>query len=383
MFTNDNLHGNIKIKFEVRLGSWFELDWAGRPNHSMTARHVVLAERKLTTYVYAVGGLLQSWYQSRVPAFRFHSLPASATVITMDEDRDAALMFYGMQPLLFDGTRRTVSLTGWLYDMESIFRICHIESRLHVLLATRCLAVDARIWLITIGEPAMLGGTWADFRALITTCYGPLPDEDASMPYRDPEFCNDMYLGRYLSYVVDWRAYPNKSMGHYCRLFRDAIWPHIPRDLGSSLLQALLLLLEGLPPNVLPFVPEPMVVPVDDAGIAEPLFHGGPNLPEDPIPVMPLQEEEAGAENDVMDPADFPVDPEDNPKDSPIIVIKSDDEEEDEEDQEQWEEQEGAIEEDLDDLEELEEDSEEILFDNGDWDADSDISSDITTAWTI
>ncbi|GMN74626.1 hypothetical protein TIFTF001_053884 [Ficus carica] len=38
----------------------------------------------------------------------------------MDDDRDAALVFYGMQPLLFDRTRRTVSLTGWLYDMESI-----------------------------------------------------------------------------------------------------------------------------------------------------------------------------------------------------------------------------------------------------------------------
>ncbi|GMN63108.1 hypothetical protein TIFTF001_032194 [Ficus carica] len=130
---------------------------------------------------------------------------------------------------------------------------------------------------------------------------------------------------------------------------------------------------------------EDQVVPVDDAGIAEPLFHGGSNLPEDPIPVMPLQkippqEEEAGAENDVMDPADFPVDPEDNPEDPPVIVIESDDEEEDEEDQEQWEEQERAIEEDLDDLEEPEEDPEEILFDDGDWDADSDISSDITTA---
>ncbi|GMN70824.1 hypothetical protein TIFTF001_053990, partial [Ficus carica] len=38
----------------VRFGSWLELDWAGRPNHSMTACHVVLAGRKLTTYVYAV-----------------------------------------------------------------------------------------------------------------------------------------------------------------------------------------------------------------------------------------------------------------------------------------------------------------------------------------
>ncbi|GMN63109.1 hypothetical protein TIFTF001_032195 [Ficus carica] len=148
----------------------------------------------------------------------------------MDEDRDAALVFYGMQPLLFDGTRRTVSLAGWLYDMESIFRICHIETRLQVLLATRFLAMDARLWWITIWEPAMPGGTWADFRALITARYGPLPDEDANMPHRDPEIYNDMYLGRYLTYVVDWRAYSNESIGHYCRRFQDAMLPYIPRD---------------------------------------------------------------------------------------------------------------------------------------------------------
>ncbi|GMN62915.1 hypothetical protein TIFTF001_031987 [Ficus carica] len=43
----------------VRFGPWFELDWAGRLNHSMAACHVVLAERKLTTYVYAVGKRIQ------------------------------------------------------------------------------------------------------------------------------------------------------------------------------------------------------------------------------------------------------------------------------------------------------------------------------------
>ncbi|GMN29355.1 hypothetical protein TIFTF001_041304 [Ficus carica] len=37
MFTNDNVHDKSKIKFKV--GSWFELDWAGRPNHSMAVRH--------------------------------------------------------------------------------------------------------------------------------------------------------------------------------------------------------------------------------------------------------------------------------------------------------------------------------------------------------
>ncbi|GMN21134.1 hypothetical protein TIFTF001_045446 [Ficus carica] len=48
---------NSDLAKPVRFGPWFELDWAGRPNHSMVARHVVLAERKLTTYVYAVGKL--------------------------------------------------------------------------------------------------------------------------------------------------------------------------------------------------------------------------------------------------------------------------------------------------------------------------------------
>ncbi|GMN69095.1 hypothetical protein TIFTF001_038157 [Ficus carica] len=39
MFTTNNRYGNNKIKFQVRFGPWFELDWAGRPNHSMAARH--------------------------------------------------------------------------------------------------------------------------------------------------------------------------------------------------------------------------------------------------------------------------------------------------------------------------------------------------------
>ncbi|GMN62584.1 hypothetical protein TIFTF001_031675 [Ficus carica] len=284
----------------------------------------------------------------------------------MFEDRDAALVFYGMQPLLFNGTRRTVSLVGWLYDMESSFRICHIEAHLQVLLATRCLAVDARIWWIIVGELAMPGGTWVNFRAVITARYRPLPDEDANMPYRDPEIYNDMYLGRFLSYVVDWRAYPNESMGHYCQRFRDAMLPHIPHDLGSPLLQALLLLREGLPPNIRPFVPKPIVGMTLEDMInaimeAEIVAHGMQAAAPEEDQVVPVYDAgiaEAGAENDVMDPADIPADPEDHPEDPP----------------------EGAIEEDLDDLEEPEEDPEEILFDDGDWDADSDDSSDITIA---
>ncbi|GMN30302.1 hypothetical protein TIFTF001_044447, partial [Ficus carica] len=44
----------LTINYLDRFGPWFELDRTGRPNHSMAARHVVLAERKLMTYVYAV-----------------------------------------------------------------------------------------------------------------------------------------------------------------------------------------------------------------------------------------------------------------------------------------------------------------------------------------
>ncbi|GMN59117.1 hypothetical protein TIFTF001_028217 [Ficus carica] len=54
MFTNSYDKNKTKVGF----GLWFELDWASRPNHSIVARHdikVVLVERKLTSYVYAVG----------------------------------------------------------------------------------------------------------------------------------------------------------------------------------------------------------------------------------------------------------------------------------------------------------------------------------------
>ncbi|GMN66993.1 hypothetical protein TIFTF001_036056 [Ficus carica] len=206
----------------------------------MAARHVVLAERKLIVHVYAVdvtayvGWVVTELVSERVPAFWSHSLPASATVV--------------------------------------------------VPLASRCLVAGARIWWITLGEPAIPRGTWADFCTLIISCYGLFHDEDANMPYRDPDIYRDMYLGRYLK------------------------------------LQALHFLRGGLPPNVRLFILEPMagmtledmmsdimeaeiiahtmqvaameddyVVPVDDAGIAEPLFHGGPVMPEDPIPAMPFQ----------------------------------------------------------------------------------------------
>ncbi|GMN62413.1 hypothetical protein TIFTF001_031496 [Ficus carica] len=100
-----------------------------------------------------------------------------------------------------------------------------------------------------------------------------------------------------------------------------------------------------------------LLVPVDDAGIGEPLFQGGLILPEDPIPAVlvqeiPPQEAEADADDADMDLANLLAAPEDNPEDPLIIFIMSDDEEDIEEEQEEWEEQEGDIEEELEDLEE-------------------------------
>ncbi|GMN19902.1 hypothetical protein TIFTF001_045257 [Ficus carica] len=112
----------------------------------------------------------------------------------VEEDRYAAYAFNGMQPLLFDGTHRTVSLSVWLYDMETIFHICHIEAHLQVSLACRCLVADARLWWMTLGERAMPDRTWAHFRTLVIARFGPIPDEGADGQYRDPEIYRAMHL---------------------------------------------------------------------------------------------------------------------------------------------------------------------------------------------
>ncbi|GMN63823.1 hypothetical protein TIFTF001_032883 [Ficus carica] len=257
---------------QVRFGPWFELDWTGRPNHSIAARHVVLAERKQTSYVYTVGGTLQSWYQSGFPSIHFHGLPASATVITCGRGSIRCLDLSRDEPIVIDRTRRTVSLAGWLNDMETIFRVCHIEAHFQVVLASRCLAGNARLWWLTLWLPDVQGLAWADFRAFILARFGPLPYEGANRPYRNPKIYNDMYRRRYLSYVVE--CWMTRSGGHCISLETGYCWKL----------------------SVAP-VDDYMVEPVDDAGIAVPLFQGGPVWPEDPIPAIPLQEiplEEAG-----------------------------------------------------------------------------------------
>ncbi|GMN69113.1 hypothetical protein TIFTF001_038162 [Ficus carica] len=280
-------------------------------------------------------------------------LPSGFTVclsgpqsLRMDEDRDAALV-YGMQPLIFDRTHRTASLAGWLYDMETIFQICHIEARLQVLLANWCLARDARLWWLTLGEPAIPGGSWADFLALIIARYRPLPDEEANMPYRDPEIYNDM-----------------EGLPPEVKQFILAPIMEIPLDdMIDAIMEVEIIayMLQAAAP-----ADDYLLMLVDDVGIREPVFQGGPILLEDPIPAVPLQEippqeAEVDAGDDDMDPTYFFAAPEDNPINPPVIIIASDDDDNNE------------------DIEEQEEDPEKILFDDDDWDVDSDIYSDVTT----
>ncbi|GMN21019.1 hypothetical protein TIFTF001_050091 [Ficus carica] len=269
------------------------------------------------------------------------------------EDQHLITSFYKSQPPLFDGTRQTVSLSAWLYDTELIFRTSHIVERLQVSLASRCLVADARLWWMTHGERALPDRTWAHFRALVIARYGPIPGEGAGEQYRDPEIYRDMQHRRYQSLVADWRAYPQESMGHYCRRFQEAMLLHIPQDIPSPGMQALVILRNGLPSQLRQYVAEPMLgmtAPVDDAGLGEPQYE---------------------AEADGQDAADDIDAPEDQLEDPPIIDISSDDEDDDMEPAPEP----GDWGEDVDDLDD---DPDEILFDDDDWDVDSDASS-VTT----
>ncbi|GMN70260.1 hypothetical protein TIFTF001_039304 [Ficus carica] len=284
--------------------------------------------------------------------------------VRVEEDREAVTSFYESFPLVFDSTRRTVSLAAWLYDMELIFRTSHIQAPLQVSLASRCLRADARLWWMTLGEQAMPERTWGHFRTL----------------------------------VIDWHAYPAESMGHYCRRFQEAMLPHIPQDMPSPGLQALVILRNGLPPSIRQYVPAPTLdmtvghmieyivdaeivdhavqadahvvepgAPADDIDEPEPVYEPGPVYPDDLMAADHVQEAEIEAEasDDEMDV------PEDEPEDPPIIVISSDDEDDDEEPEHEpgsggW----------LDEGDDFEEDPEEIL--DGDGDADSDAASEVT-----
>ncbi|GMN21409.1 hypothetical protein TIFTF001_047274 [Ficus carica] len=328
----------------------------------------------------------------------------------VDADREAISSFFEAHPLFYDGTRRPASVTSWLHDMELIFRLCHIEARLQVPLATRCLTEEARMWWLAVGEQTLPNPTWADFRDLMIEHYLPAPEEGAAGPYRDPEIYRDMRHERYLSFSAIWHAYPQESMAHYCQRFQEAMMPHIPQDIDSPELQTLVILRNGVPPHIRRFVLDPMrgmtvahmvdsiigaefaaqavqanvvdgdhQAPVDDAGLPELIHEPGPLFPEDPIPAVPLQEipaheTEIGMDTDDQDIDDFIAAPEDQPEDPPVYDIPIDDEDpeleqEDEEDPDLqhagWLEAEE---------EDFEEDPEEFPLQDEDWEVDSDVS---------
>ncbi|GMN18861.1 hypothetical protein TIFTF001_045084 [Ficus carica] len=322
----------------------------------MAARHVVLAKRKLTTYVYAIDSFIG--------------------IRVMDEDRDAAMAFFELRPLVFDGTRRTVSLAGWLFDMEMIFRICHIEAHLQVLVASRCLQGDVRLWWMAQGDPAIHGIPWADFRAHMIARYGPLPGEGANAPYRDPDTA--ICIGDDIS--TSPRSGTLTRMSTWATIAVEVKYFVPAPEVGVSLEDMIDAIMKA---EIIAYMVQEAnpvdvyhVDPVDDAGIPEPVLEEVPIMPEDPIPAVPLQqippqEVEAGPNND-MDPSEVPDNPRDNAEDLPIIHIESDDEEQ--EVWEEWEEFEDMEEEELEDLEEQEEDPEEIPFDDEDWDVFSDVT---------
>ena len=163
--------------------------------------------------------------------------------------------------------------------------------------------------------------TWAHFRTVVLARYRPIPAEGPGddEQYRDPEIYRDMQYTRYQSFVTDWHAYPQESMGHYCRRFQEAMLPHIPQDISSPGMQALVILRDGLPPQIRQYtlMPTPDMtvghmteyilnaeiiahavqadayvvepeVPVNDARMPEPVHEPGPAFPEDPIPAIPV-----------------------------------------------------------------------------------------------
>ncbi|GMN65856.1 hypothetical protein TIFTF001_034914 [Ficus carica] len=185
-------------------------------------------------------GSLQSWYQSGSLRNDFTVCLPSPPSLRMDmdsarinADRATVAAFYGSRPLLYDGTRRSVTVSAWLYDIEMIFYTCHIEDRLQVSLAGRCLIADARLWWMTYGEQQMPSRTWAHFRAVVLARYGPIPmgrpGDDGQ--YRDLEIYRDMHYRRYQSFVADWHAYPQESTGHYYCRFQEVILPYNPQDM--------------------------------------------------------------------------------------------------------------------------------------------------------
>ncbi|GMN55702.1 hypothetical protein TIFTF001_024832 [Ficus carica] len=142
---------------------------------------------------------------------------------------------------------------------------------------------------------------------------------------------------------------------------------------GNKRVVTLLILRNGLPPQIRQFVPAPMSgmtvghmiddimeveivapmmqadafaddhqAPVDDAGLGEPQYEVGPVFPEDPIfavllQEIPAQEAEVDMDAEDQDVADIIAAPKDQPEDPPVIDISNGDEEYEEEFEEEEE----------------------------------------------
>ncbi|GMN21845.1 hypothetical protein TIFTF001_045563 [Ficus carica] len=107
---------------------------------------------------------------------------------------------------------------------------------------------------MTLEEQTLPERTWAHFRAIVIARFGPILEEGAGEPYHDPEIYRDMQHRRYQNFVTDWHAYPQESMGHYCQRFQEAMLPHIPQDIPSPGMQALVILRNGLPLQIRQYV---------------------------------------------------------------------------------------------------------------------------------
>ena len=189
--------------------------------------------------------------------------------------------------------------------------------------------------------------------------------------------------------------------------------PHVPQDIPQPQLEAVTLLVNGVPSHIRQYVPLHTLqmtiggaiddileaemtaqnaeidghanheqAPVDDdAGQPEPQYVVGPLLEEEPIQAMPEQMIPAQeAEDPLADDDDddvVPLEPLEDPP-VPIIVISSDDEDGDGDDFGCGDdEMPDEIPNDEDDPEEFafEDEPHEIIFDEGDWDVDSDSNS--------
>ncbi|GMN62190.1 hypothetical protein TIFTF001_031276 [Ficus carica] len=135
--------------------SAYSMDWIGCPNHSM-----------LNGLVHGLSwiGLTASnipWLcatVSNLPAILDARLYVpGANPGWIEEDRDASLAFWGMEPCIFDGTQGAATLVVWLHDMEILFKLCDVGAYLQVMLASRCLVGEARAWCL---------GTWVLERRL-------------------------------------------------------------------------------------------------------------------------------------------------------------------------------------------------------------------------